>query len=684
MSNRYKGGVISATPPTTTGGNDGVASGAWTLEQQMQLQAAGLWPNQPIFYIEDVFSTYLWTGTGATLSIVNDIDLATKGGLTWIKDRDVAYDNFLCDTERGALNELRSNTTQQQNSRSNSVTAFNSNGFSLGSYSTVNSSAEKYVAWTLRKQPKFFDIQTWSGSGSNRTISHNLGSVPACIMVKAYSGTTANSQSWAVYHRSLANTEYLVLNSTDAKATGATRWNSTTPTSTVFTVGTDSTVNASGNTYIAYIFAHDSGGFGLNGTDNVISCGSFTAAGGGATVNLGYEPQWVLYKRTDATDDWKLTDSMRGMYAQTTADAPILYPNLSSAEATPDGLAPFASATGFYFNGIQNFPGSDTGTYIYIAIRRGPMAVPTDGTSVFEPATRTGTGANATVTTSISPVDMAWAFNRNGTLGQSTTDFDRLRGALNVLYTGSTASEFSAANTLTGFDVQNGYRLGSDSSGYGINYSGATFVNYNFRRAPGFFDEVCYTGTGSAQTLTHNLGAVPELIITKNRTASNVWYTYTQTTGATKYLRLNTVDAETTGANVWNNTAPTSTQFTVGSSLSFSSGDGFVAYLFATCAGVSKVGTYTGTGTLTTINCGFTGGARFVLIKKSSGVGSWFVWDTARGMISGTDPSLRLNVTDAEVNGDSIYSVATGFQLLASPFENVNINGDVYIFLAIA
>jgi hypothetical protein len=172
------------------------------------------------------------------------------------------------------------------------------------------------------------------------------------------------------------------------------------------------------------------------------------------------------------------------------------------------------------------------------------------------------------------------------------------------------------------------------------------------------------------------------MMIVKNRGASTNWYVYTATVGNTAALYLDGVGAPTTSAVFWNNTSPTSTQFTVGS---FPSGAGnYVAHLFATCPGVSKVGSYTATGTLTTINCGFTGGARFVLIRKTSGAGSWFIWDAVRGMVSGTDPSLRLNVTDAEVNGNSVYSVATGFQLQASPFEGINTNGDTYIFLAIA
>jgi hypothetical protein len=108
-----------------------------------------------------------------------------------------------------------------------------------------------------------------------------------------------------------------------------------------------------------------------------------------------------------------------------------------------------------------------------------------------------------------------------------------------------------------------------------------------------------------------------------------------------------------------------------------------VAYLFATCAGVSKVGSYTGTGATQTISCGFTGGARFVLVKRTDSTGDWYVWDTARGMVSGTDPSLLLNSTAAEVNANSIYTATGGFQIVSTA-SGINTNGASYIFLAIA
>ena len=223
-------------------------------------------------YIEDVFSTYLYTGNSSTQTITNGIDLSTYGGLVWLKNRtaDGSYTaaNYVVDSARSSFRSyLITNDTNTADAETagKGVTSVSTTGFVLGTSNiSTNTSAVDYVSWTFRKQPKFFDVVTYTGTGANRTIAHNLGSVPGSIIVKR-TDTTAD---WAVYHRSLANTQYMVLNTTAAATTGATWWNSTTPTSAVFSLGTDASVNASGGTYVVYLFAHDAGGFGLTGTDN--------------------------------------------------------------------------------------------------------------------------------------------------------------------------------------------------------------------------------------------------------------------------------------------------------------------------------------------------------------------------------------------------------------------------------
>jgi hypothetical protein len=469
----------------------------------------------------------------------------------------------------------------------------------------------------------------------------------------------------------------LLLNTTGASVAVSSYWNDTAPTSTQFTVGTASAVNDNGVTYVAYLFAHDAGGFGLTGTDNVISCGSYTGNGSttGPTITLGYEPQWLLVKRASGTSNWFLMDVMREL---TTDNNSYLYANASDPEYS--NLGRFAiTSTGFKVitsNSSENATGE---TYIYIAIRRGPMKTPTTGTSVFQPTTWTGTGAALQQNVNIN-YDSFMQWRRNG--GYSTPWMDRLRGFGYSLYTQQTSAEVNQTAFIAG-TLRNNFVNFVDGT---YNLNGEPWLNYAFVRAPGFFDVVCYTGTGANRTVSHNLGVVPELMIVKSRSIAQNWPVYSAATGAGNRLRVDSNGASAADTTLWNNTAPTASVFSLGTNTESNSNTAtYVAYLFASCPGVSKVGTYTGTGALQTINCGFTGGARFVLIKRTDGIGGWFVYDSARGLSSGNDPYLLLNTTDAEVTSTNyVDTTSVGFQVTAAAPAALNANGGTFVFLAIS
>ena len=631
-------------------------------------------PTDSKLYVEDVFSTWLYTGNGSTQTITNGIDLAGKGGLVWIKGRTAVQHN-LYDTARGARNVLQTATTGAAYTADpgTDLTAFNSNGFDLGpNYNAVNSSGVAFASWTFRKAPKFFDVVTYTGNGSTagRAISHNLGSVPGLIIIKAVDAAT----DWAVYHRSLGATKYLNLNLTGAAVTAASYWNDTEPTDTTFTLKNNGAVNSNSTNYVAYLFAHDTT------ADGIVQCGSFTKDGSGnATVSLGWEPQYVLVKSTNGSnaavgDSWLIADIMRG--ANYTATA-WLEANASTAEGAYGGPWCVPTATGFQINGLSG--GSN---HIYLAIRRGPMRTPTDATKVYKAIARTGTGSAATVTGAGFSPDVVLPMTRSAANGSAF--YDRLRGPYRWFSSNYTNAEAAYNSTVSSFDMD-GFSVGTDVDSLSINVNSTTYINHLFRRAPGFFDVVCYTGTGSARTVSHNLGVAPELMIVKGRSLDpSAWRVYASSLGATKFLNLHTTGAATTQSDVWNNTSPTSSVFTVGTDNSVnSSGNTIVAYLFASCSGVSKVGSYTGTGATQTISCGFTGGARFVLIKRADGVASWWVWDTARGMVAGTDPRLALNFTNAEANANWVYTTTGGFQIVTSD-TSINASGGTYIYLAIA
>jgi hypothetical protein len=369
-----------------------------------------------------------------------------------------------------------------------------------------------------------------------------------------------------------------------------------------------------------------------------------------------------------------MVDNMRGLTAPAGLAA-TLWANTADQEFAANGNIQI-NATGFSGGFIAG------STVIYIAIRRGPMKVPTTGTSVYNAIARSGTGADANITGVGFPPDLALIQTRNNG-SYNPLAYDRLRGATNYLRTSLTAAEGTGSNTLKAFGMD-GDTLGSAN---GVNATGETYINWFMQRAPSFMDVVCYTGSGTTnRTLDHGLTVVPELMIVKERSAVNKWCVYNSTIGYTKSLYLNTTDIPISTGDF--QATPTSTTFSVTQLFNGLNNvsSNYVTYLFATCAGVSKVGSYTGNGSTQTINCGFgAGGARFVLIKRTDSTGDWYVYDTARGMTVLTDPYLFLNSGAAETATlGSVTTVSTGFALNSAIVAAINVNAGTYIFLAIA
>jgi hypothetical protein len=318
------------------------------------------------------------------------------------------------------------------------------------------------------------------------------------------------------------------------------------------------------------------------------------------------------------------------------------------------------------------------------------MSVPTVGTSVFFPQAYADASLGSTNPVLLGastgfPVDMMWDAQRNQVAAKFLAN-DRLRGSGLSLATAQTAVEGASDGLTGGFATMNGALANGTDAYYSPSALGRTFVAHFFRRAPSFFDEVCYTGTGSNRTISHNLGVVPELIFVKGRSGATDWQAYSSALANTEYLVLNTTAAKATGATRWNSTTPTSSVFSLGTAADVNTNAAtYVAYLFATCAGVSKVGSYTGTATTLQIDCGFTAGSRFVMIKRTDSTGDWYVWDSARGIIAGNDPYLRLNSTDVEITStDYVDTYAAGFELSSTAPAALNASGGTYIFLAIA
>lgn len=303
--------------------------------------------------VDDVFSIDLYTGNAGTQTITNDINLSGEGGLVWIKSRS-SRAHYLFDTARGVYKKLESNASKDEGNAATTLTAFNSDGFTIGSNGDVNTNSENYVAWTFRKAPGFLDVVTYTGNGTaGRTVSHNLEEAPGVIICKSRSYEPTN---WAVYFKARGADDYwsLNVNSAGSYLDGGNSnfrcWNKVSPTSTEFTLGSDNMVNRNGETYVAYLFGED--------MSDVIKCSSYTGTGGSNPINVGFQPQFVLIKNAFSTGNWIIIDDERNKR---------IYANTDASEATDTGWGGFSS-TGFTLTNAASDYNSSGGTYFYIAI----------------------------------------------------------------------------------------------------------------------------------------------------------------------------------------------------------------------------------------------------------------------------------------------------------------------------
>ena len=309
------------------------------------------------------------------------------------------------------------------------------------------------------------------------------------------------------------------------------------------------------------------------------------------------------------------------------------------------------------------------------------------GNQYFDATTYTGNGGTLSVTNSggMQP-DLVWVKARS--LAYSNYVYDAVRGTGTgaSLITDATAAEGagSANANLTAFN-SNGFSLGTTSGINGMNANAGTFVGWQWKEgATQGFDIVTYTGTGANRTVSHSLGVAPSMMIMKRRDNVGAWFVYHAAQGATKYMTIDTA-AATTSSTAWNNTAPTSSVFTVGTDNNVNGTSGtYVAYLFAAVAGFSAFGSYTGNGSAdgAFLFCGFR--PRFVMVKQTNAVGNWLIWDTARSNNQMQD-YLSPNSSSAELNNVlvSIDALSNGFKCRTAD-NDINGSGDTYIFAAFA
>jgi hypothetical protein len=319
----------------------------------------------------------LYTGNNTARSITG---LGFSPDFVWIKGRSGATDHALYDIVRGVEKDLVSNSTAAETTQTTGLTAFNSDGFSIGTLAKLNTNAATYAAWawdagsstvtntsgTISSQVRAnasagFSVVTYTGTGANATVGHGLGVAPGMVIVKRRNSTG----NWQVRHTSIAAASSIQLNLTNAAASATTVWNSTAPSSTVFSIGTDATVNASGGTYVAYCFAPVAG---YSSFGSYIGNGS---ASDGPFVYTGFRPRFVLLKASSystASTDWFLWDTARDTY---NIASKYLTANRSSSEGVVSYFDILSNGFKFRYTDANN--NTNGQTYIWAAFAEHPF-----------------------------------------------------------------------------------------------------------------------------------------------------------------------------------------------------------------------------------------------------------------------------------------------------------------------
>jgi hypothetical protein len=329
--------------------------------------------DKPASYFNTVLYAGNDTGQSITTGFANDF--------VWIKDRGGTDSHTLFDVIRTPLKRVLTNLTDAESTLAGSLTAFNSNGFTLGNSDNVNDIGHNFVSWNWlaggtgvsntvgsrtstvsANTTSGFSIVSYTGNSTAGTVGHGLGVAPKMMIIKDRSSGVYN---WTVYHSSIGNTRRIILNS-DAGQDSANSvwWNNTSPTSTVFTIGSDNGANASGDSFIAYCFAEVKG---------YSKFASYTGNGNadGTFIYTGFKPSMVIRKRTDSAQDWLIQDNRRTGINQTTSYTSILKPNSNGAELGFNEIDILSN--GFKCRASDTHGNASGGNYIYMAFADNPF-----------------------------------------------------------------------------------------------------------------------------------------------------------------------------------------------------------------------------------------------------------------------------------------------------------------------
>jgi len=680
------------------------STGEWrynTDNNLIEFYDGGSWRDlqseEPLIPSEN-FNVVTFTGNNAASQF---IDVGFTPDFVWIKPMPVVASHALYDSTRGDNNRLSSNSTGAQSTVPNEIVT---NGFNVigGHYNdsvlgtmvawcwkanggTTSSNTDGTITSTVQaNNAAGFSVVQYTGTGSNATVGHGLSAAPEMMIIKSTSAG-GSSYPWGVYHTGIGPTKYLELNFDNAAGTASTPWNDTAPTSTIFNLGSWSAVNGSVVDYIAYCF-HSVAGYS--------KFGSYTGNGStnGPIVNTGFEPAYVMIKRTDAIDDWIVVDNKRNT---TNSRYNYLMPNSQAAEngsasGTINPLVNFLS-NGFQIAATWGAVNNNGSPYIYIAFAADPSAAPVLADS-FNTTIYTGnSGTQALSGYGFTP-SMIWFKARTVAFDHGL--YDSVRGGTSLIYPSLSQAASTVTNGIQSFDAD-GVTVGANNK---QNDSSSTYVGWAWKansiptintdgtiqsvvsanQAAGFsIVRATIPANNTTGSFGHGLSAAPELIIQKGLDTADVWLIYNKDVGTNKYLQFTTAaEASFTGifANVGASTITTlySATTTVDT----------IHYCFHSVDGYSKIGSYTGNGSATgpVITTGFQ--PDFVMIKSTSIAGAWMILDSARSPSNPRQLLLQPQSAAIEQNvGNAIDFNADNFQITDTNASR-NQNGATYIYMA--
>jgi len=655
-------------------------------------------PDEEAPALADSFNIRTYKGTKPNSQNIDGFGFDPN--FVWIKNRDATDHWSVFDTIRGNTALLQVNDAGAE--QAFSAFDFITDGFSIANSGQANESGDDLVSYGWKandNEPTYnttgstnsitsvnanagFSMVSFTGTGSNATVAHGLSSAPDMIIFKNRDA----SASWLVYHTSVGNEHGLYMETNGAKTDSNAFFQDTSPTSTVFSVGTHADPNGNTHRIMAYCF-HAVTGYS--------KFGSYSGSGSnGNAVTLGFKPDFVLIKRINDTGGWLLFDSKRSIGG--TADDRLEVDNTSSETADSNSKWLSFKATTFEANGSDTEVNASGSTYIYAAFAQNITSNTTLANS-FNVKTWTGTGSAKSITGLGFRPDLVWIKSRSHATSHELND--SLRGQPSRLFSDTTAAAATSYNGFVSLD-SGGFSLDGTGSGGEVNTSGRTYVGWawkagntwesnidgtipslvNANTANGF-SIVKYTGTGSSGTVGHGLNAAPTLIIAKNLDTAggggnwDGWPVYSSTIGNDRLLNLSGSSASESTGGTWGSTTPTSTVFTVqDNNDNNKDGDEIIAYCFHSVSGFSKIGSYSGTGSSNGITgVGFKPG--FVLIKEHDGGDSWQIYDSIRGAGNVVYP----NGNNAEYAGSELTSFdSDGFTVSGNSSNNES--GKNYIY----